>query len=52
MDATLGRGNNMKKALEAREHLKSLRTVHSGWRGREGPGQARMREVGFSSGQL
>lgn len=39
MDATLGRGNNMKKALEAREHLKSLRTFILA--GEVGRGQAR-----------
>ena len=32
--------------------FKELEDLHSGWRHREGPGQAGMKEVGFFLGQL
>lgn len=32
--------------------FKELEDLHSGWRRREGPGQAGMKEVGFFLGQL
>lgn len=33
-------------------NFKELEDLHSGWRGREGPGQAGMKEVDFFLGLL